>query len=129
MDDFFHLKIAWMGLVLGALSGAALGLFFHRDQWLGGYGSWARRMLRLGHISFFGLAGLNLALALTLGLRPALGLPWISAALLVGTVGMPAVCFLSAWRKPLRHLFFIPVVGISGSLLGMTWLLWTEVPS
>jgi NhaP-type Na+/H+ or K+/H+ antiporter len=29
--------------------------------------------------------------------------------LLAGTVAMPAVCFLSAWKMPFRQLFFIPV--------------------
>lgn len=29
------------------LSGITLGLFFHNPQWLGGYGSWQRRMVRL----------------------------------------------------------------------------------
>jgi len=33
---------------------------------------------------------------------------------------MPACCFLSAWRKPLRHLFPIPVVSV---LLGILLLL------
>jgi hypothetical protein len=45
-----HLWWAWLGVVAGMVSGAVMGLFFHSDQWLGGYGSWPRRILRLGHI-------------------------------------------------------------------------------
>ena len=108
----------------GVVSGALIGLFFHRDGWLGGYGAFSRRMLRLGHISFFGLGFLNLFFAFTaerLGLpEPYLGLGGI--ALIVGAVAMPLSCFLSAWRKPFRHLFPIPVtavlVGIVSVLLG-----------
>ena len=51
-----HLYAAWIGIFMGFLAGAGLGLFFHRDGWLGGYSSWPRRMARLGHISFFGIA-------------------------------------------------------------------------
>jgi hypothetical protein len=36
-----------------------LGLFFHRENWLGGYASHARRMYRLDHISFFELGLVN----------------------------------------------------------------------
>jgi len=47
-----HMNIlaGWLGVLGGVLSGAVIGLFFHRDDWAGGYGSFSRRMLRLGHI-------------------------------------------------------------------------------
>lgn len=111
----FNLEAAWIGILLGVLSGAAIGLAFHRNRWLGGYDSWPRRLLRLGHISFFGLALLNLAFALTQdGTRLAHACSDISGALLlVGAVTMPTVCFLAAWRQRLRHLFFIPVSAIA----------------
>jgi hypothetical protein len=32
---------------------------------------------------------------------------------------MPAVCFLCAWYKPLRHLFFIPVGGVTIGILSI----------
>ena len=85
--------------------------YFHDDNWLGGYTSWTRRMTRLGHIAFFGIGFVNLAYALTIN---ALGLldpsPWPSWLFIIGAIGMPLVCYLSAFMKPLRHLFFIPVV-------------------
>jgi hypothetical protein len=41
---------------------------------------------------------------------------------IVGAATMPTVCFLSAWRKPFRHLFFVPVgavlIGVIGALVG-----------
>ena len=68
-------------------------------------------MLRLGHISFFGIAFLNLAYAQTLFLAgPGTGSAAVSGFLIAGAVAMPSVCFLAAWRRGFRHLFFVPVV-------------------
>ena len=104
----------WLGMACGVASGAIIGLFFHRDEWMGGYQSYRRRLIRLGHISFFGLAFVNFCFAFTQHVLP---LPpsydrvamW---GLLMGAIAMPTCCFLSAWRKPFRHLFFIPVAGV-----------------
>lgn len=109
------LRAGWAGMLLGAVSGAVIGLFFAREDWMGGYQSWRRRLTRLGHISFFGLGFVNLFFAFThhtLRLDPswALAAAWAFA---IGAATMPTVCFLSAWRQPLRHLFFIPVSGVT----------------
>jgi hypothetical protein len=114
-----HLAVAWSAVLAGLVSGTVIGLFFHREEWLGGYGSWRRRMVRLGHISFLGTGLLNLAFALTLfalGQRHAWRVP--SLLFVVGAVSMPTVCFLSAWRTRLRHLFFIPVASLIGAATG-----------
>lgn len=108
------LTAVWLGMFLGVLSGAVIGLCFHREDWMGGYGSYRRRLTRLGHISFFGLAFVNLAFAFTQHVLP-LPEPWATRAMwgfLAGAATMPTCCFLSAWRKPFRHLFFIPVCGV-----------------
>ena len=103
-----NLHAAWIGMLLGAVFGAVQGLFFHREEWLGGYASWPRRLLRLGHIAFFGLALVNLSFALTANaLRLEGGLTWPSRLLILGAITMPLLCYLSAWRKPFRHLFFL----------------------
>ncbi len=102
---------AWIGILLGMLTGALQGLLFHRENWLGGYSSWTRRMLRLGHISFFGIAFLNLAFVNTIYLLGEGDFPMLPSLLLVaGALLMPGVCYLSAWRRPFRHLFFLPVL-------------------
>lgn len=123
-DAMFNLFVGWVGMLGGVVSGALIGLFFHNDTWMGGYGSFRRRLMRLGHISFFGLGFLNLLFALSadkLNLS-APYLPIASTALVVGAVAMPICCFLSAWRKPFRHLFPVPVtavlVGIVSLLMG-----------
>jgi hypothetical protein len=121
------LQFAWVWLVLGIVSGMAMGLFFHKPEWLGGYDAWPRRMVRLGHIAFFGTGLLTLAFALTalhIGSRDTLA--DICAMLFIaGSIAMPTVCFLSAWRKPLRHLFAIPVISLLGGVGLFTWIVLT----
>ena len=105
-----HLYAAWIGILLGFAAGAVIGLFFHNDNWLGGYNSWPRRMARLGHISFFGIAFINLAYAVSLSLLNGMAATvYPTYLLLAGAVTMPLVCFLSAYKKYFRHLFFLPV--------------------
>jgi hypothetical protein len=90
-----------------------MGLFFLKPDWLGGYGSQARRLVRLGHISFFGIGLLNLfyALSLTpLGIADPIA-RWGSLAWALALLSMPTCCFLTAWRQPMHHLFPIPVLG------------------
>jgi hypothetical protein len=118
-----NIAVAWVGILCGVLGGAAAGLFFHADDWLGGYGSWRRRLVRLGHISFFGIALLNLAFSVTVrqpGWEVSSPLPALALAAAQGL--MPLLCYLSAWRKPLRHGFVLPVacvlVGVLGLIVG-----------
>lgn len=111
----------WLGMLAGVLSGAVIGLMFHRDDWMGGYGSYRRRLTRLGHISFFGLGFLNLLFAATsaqLSLRSN-HLAIASWALVGGAITMPVCCFLSAWRKPLRHFFPVPVLSVTAGILAI----------
>jgi hypothetical protein len=108
-----NLYTAWACMLVGAVVGALSGLFFHKQEWFGGYASWQRRMLRLGHISFFGIAFINFAFVFTimyLDIRKPMLLP--SLLLIVGAITMPLVCFLSAYKRFFRHLFFVPVVSI-----------------
>ena len=119
--------ISWIGMLLGVISGAVIGLFFHREDWMGGYNSYRRRLTRLGHISFFGLGFVNFFFATThhiVGIGASYAFP-AAVAFTIGAATMPTCCFLSAWRKPFRHLFFIPVcsvlAGIVLTLAGWPW--------
>jgi hypothetical protein len=105
---------AGWALVLAAfVTGAGIGLYFHRDDFWGGYTSYRRRIVRLGHIALAALGMMNVLYSLSPWPGPA---EWNGRAagwgFLIGGVTMPAVCFLSGWKKPLRHLFFIPVVAL-----------------
>lgn len=117
-----NLLAGWIGMLGGVLSGMTMGLFFHQDGWLGGYGSFRRRLLRLGHIAFFGLGFLNLLFAFSVALVPiAATLTRVaSTSLILGAITMPLCCFLTAWRAPFRHLFPVPVVSV---LVGVVSLL------
>src|SRR5882762_3525993 len=60
MTAHSNLVIAWIWILLGFFSGMLQGMFFNRENWLGGYNSLKRRLYRLAHISFFGLGAVNL---------------------------------------------------------------------
>ncbi len=120
-----NLLAGWIGIVLGFVAGAVAGLFFWRELWLGGYGSWRRRMVRLGHISFFGLGLINILFALTvsaLDLPASRALSWSSALLITGAIAMPIVCYLAAWRMNLRQLFPIPVACLLSAVVTLIWI-------
>src|SRR5437867_7424684 len=102
----------WVLILLGFLSGSLLGLFFHREEFFGGYTSFRRRIVRLGHIALAALGMLNVIFSFS----PAPSASWTdgaaSAGFIVGGIAMPAVCFLTGWRERCRHLFFIPVLAL-----------------
>jgi hypothetical protein len=116
------LNAGWLAMLGGVVSGMVMGLRFHREDWLGGYGSFARRLLRLGHISFFGLGLINLLFSFSVRAAP-LPTPlgeFAAVALVLGAVTMPLTCFLTAWEARCRELFPIPVTCV---LLGIVSLL------
>ena len=116
-----NLFAGWIGMLGGVASGAIIGLYFHREEWMEGYSSFRRRMTRLGHISFFGLGFLNMMFAVTtiVVALPAFALRVASVGFIVGAVTMPICCFLTAWRKPFRHLFPIPVAGLLTGIVAL----------
>jgi len=119
--DQLTLVAGWLGMLGGAASGALLGLRFHRDEWLGGYGSFRRRLMRLGHIAFFGLGFLNLLFAFSVRALP-VPAPFghvAAAGFVLAAVTMPLTCFLAAWRPSFRHLFPVPVAGVLAGILSL----------
>ena len=117
-----NIVAAWIGFLMGCIAGAVPGLLFYEKEWLGGYASWPRRMIRLAHIAFFGIALLNIAFAFTIrtfGLDRDAKIP--SLLLIAGAVTMPLICYLSAWKPVFRHVFFIPAVCV---ILAVWLVLW-----
>jgi hypothetical protein len=118
-----NILVGWAGMLMGVLSGAAIGLFFHLDEWAGGYASFRRRMLRLAHISFFGIGFINLLYGLTLqslslaGTHVTIG----SMGLILGIIMMPLCCYLTAWRKMFRHLFPLPVLCVATGIIAVLY--------
>jgi hypothetical protein len=127
-----NLLAAWLGILLGFVSGMVMGMFFHREDWLGGYASHKRRLYRLGHISFFGLGAVNLFFWLMVKGHPEaeisvpVGLTFVnldgcifeniltlaSHLFVIGAVTMPLCCVLMAHWPKLHLAFAVPVIGL-----------------
>ena len=109
-----NLILAWSGIVAGFTSGLLLGVGFDKEKWLGGYGSWKRRLYRLGHISFFGLAFVNFLFYFTTrGLDEMSQILWIASwAFVAGAITMPFCCLVMAHWPKCRALFAVPVLNL-----------------
>ena len=118
-----NLALAWIWILLGFASGFVLGLFFHREDWLGGYGSFKRRLYRLAHIAFFGTGFVNFMFWLTV---PRLGtggtaLAVASWAFIIGAITMPLCCVLMAQSNRFRPLFGVPVFSLTTGAATTLW--------
>jgi hypothetical protein len=101
------------GLILSAfVSGAIIGMFFHKEEFMGGYSSFRRRLTRLGHIAQAALGMLNVLFAVSTPQIEGWPAQLAGLGMIVGGISMPTVCFLTAWKPGFRHLFFIPVVSL-----------------
>ncbi len=113
-----NIAFGWLWITMGFLSGAMLGLGFHKENFMGGYGSWERRLARLGHIAFFGTGLLNVLVGLSALVLSAeqinTGL-WdaMSWSFIVGAVAMPICCFIAARWKKAKSIFVLPVIGLT----------------
>jgi hypothetical protein len=115
-----NLLAAWVGILLGFVSGMVLGMYFRREDWLGGYASFKRRMYRLAHISCFGLGAVNLFFWLTVKTLPAFSplLAVASWAFFVGAITMPLCCVVMAHLPKWHVIFAVPVLSlIAGGVL------------
>ncbi|MCC6962002.1 MAG: hypothetical protein IT585_01980 [candidate division Zixibacteria bacterium] len=117
-----NLYTGWIGIFAACLVGMITGLFFHKEDFLGGYGSWPRRLMRLGHVALVGLGLINLAFVFTVRSFN-VAADWELAAILlvVGTIAMPVNCYAAAFYRPARHLFFIPVLSVAVSAVITIW--------
>lgn len=110
----------WFWITFGFVSGTLMGMKFQDENWMGGYGSYPRRLTRLGHISFLGLGILNILFAHSLErmvLTQSLHL-LASYSFIVGGISMPICCYLMARQKKFQPLFAIPVISLNiGSIL------------
>ena len=96
MPHPLNLTAGWWLILAAFASGAVIGMGFHREDFLGGYGSFRLRLLRLGQIAFAAPGMLNVVYGLspvsTGGGTRAL-LPGM--LLVAGAVAMPFICLLS----------------------------------
>ena len=82
----------WTLILAAFLTGAGIGLFFHREDFWGGYGSFRRRLVRLGHIALAALGMLNILFSLGPTAPP---MHTASLLLVVGGASMGPTCFLT----------------------------------
>ena len=118
-----NLLFGWVWILGGFVAGALLGMGFEKDQFLGGYTSFRRRLYRLGHIAFFGTGMLNLLFyftvstvgpeGLTLAREGGVGLAAAAWAFLAGALSMPAACLLCASFPKLKPVFALPVIALT----------------
>lgn len=109
----------WLFVLAGLGMGLVMGLKFQREEWLGGYGAFPRRMVRLAHVALVALGMINIQFAqsaaqlhLGPGLASAASLAFIAAAVL-----MPACCLLLAARRKHFEVFAAPIVCLATGLI------------
>ncbi len=115
--------IGFTSLLIGVVSGMILGLWsfggpIPAPEALTEYNDLPRRFLRLGHIAFFGLGLINLAIAghwqrLDLGRPAARRALWLMN---LGNLGLPPVLLAAAWQPALLYLMPVPVICVFAAL-------------
>ena len=120
--------IAWVGFCLGAGSGLLMGLWSFDGPvgipgWLGAYDDTARRLLRLGHIAFFGIGYLNLLLVhelptLKLGLAAKAG---AAHSMNFANVFLPSLLIAAAVFPPAKYLLALPATSAFMALCIAAW--------
>ena len=106
--------IGWFSITAGFASGMLLGLRFQRNDWMGGYSSLPRRLVRLGHIAMIALGMINILFALSathVNLNPT-QFATAQWGFVIGCITMPLACFLMAWRSNLQPVFVLPVASL-----------------
>lgn len=109
----------WISVLAGLGLGLYMGVKFQREDWLGGYNAFPRRMVRLAHVALVALGMLNIQFAhslprLELGPRAA-GVA--SVALMAAAILMPACCLWIAFRRRHFEVFAAPVSCLAIGLL------------
>ena len=122
-NPFLNRAVGFTSLLIGVVSGMILGLWSFGGplpvpEAIGDYGDLLRRFLRLGHIAFFGLGLINLAIA-GHWRRLNLSQPAARRALQLmnlGNFGLPPVLLAAAWQPALLYLMPLPVACVFAAL-------------
>ena len=108
-------------MVLAAfVTGAVLGIFFEREDFLGGYSAFRRRIVVLGHIALAALGILNVVYSLSpIPTSQSTAGRIASICFAAGGASMPAVCFLTGWDRRFKILFPLPVVTLIAAVIAV----------
>ncbi|HCQ65588.1 MAG TPA: hypothetical protein DIU07_10715 [Rhodobacteraceae bacterium] len=112
--------MAWCSIAVGALTGLLLSLWSFHGPFpvppaIGEYDDLSRRLLRLGHIAFFGLGILNILLANHLSgvecdpRRKKLAF----LAMNLGNLFLPLTLIAAAFVHPLKYLASLPAMAVT----------------
>ena len=119
-----NLAVAWSSLAVGALMGLVLGIWSFGGpvavpEWIGDYDALSRRLLRLGHIAFFGLGILNIMLSRHLGRSRSENYPRALAltAMNLGNVFLPITLIGASVFEPVKYLMSLPALAVSLALI------------
>lgn len=109
----------WVSVLAGIALGVYMGGKFRDEEWLGGYGSFRRRMVRLAHVALAAIGILNIQFAQSLPrLQLSTGLKTVaSAALIAAAVLMPACCLWVARGSRRFEIFAAPVGCLAAGLI------------
>lgn len=118
--------IGWWLISAGFLTGAVFGLLAQNENWLGGYASRTRRLVRLGHIALIALGALNIVWPLTSTAQDPSSLTnIITSAFVIGGLTMGPTCFVSAMWWRCRVAFVVPSTAL---IIGALLAGWESVP-
>lgn len=127
--------IGFTSLLIGVASGMIIGLWSFGGplpvpDGIGEYSDLPRRFLRLGHIAFFGLGLINLAIAGHCGcLNFGLAARQRSLTLInLGNVGLPPLLLAAAWQPVLLYLMPVPVLCVFAALALAAAAAWRSPP-
>lgn len=117
-----------MGFITGLLMGLKaeqFGLNFHKvgPEWLEGYSSVPRRLIRLGHVAFIMLPVLNILFGQYIDATP-LTAQWKqigSYAMIFGGIGVPVLCFAAAFYRPFKLLLSLPATSVLVGNMVIAW--------
>ena len=114
-----NVLVGWCSLVVGAAVGMVMA-FWSFDgpvpvpEWIGSYDTLSRRLLRLGHIAFFGLGILNILLAqhlpqFDLGIREK---RLAALCMNIGNIFLPLALIAASIWHPLKYVTSLPATSV-----------------
>jgi len=109
----------WISVLAGLVMGLYMGLKFQREDWLGGYNAFPRRMVRLAHVALVALGMLNILYAQSAARHNLSGtLAEVASAAFVGAaILMPACCLWIAGRRRNFEFFAAPIGCLATGLI------------
>ena len=125
IDKVGHINIAfgWAWMCLGFIMGMVMGTRVEQfgvntlkrgPDWLGGYESVPRRLLRLSHVAFIMLPLLNIVFGQHID-AALVSFEWkrlASGSMIFGAIGVPLLCLTAAFYRPAKLFLGVPATAV-----------------